>query len=181
MPRSGWGKGLIILLLVLGAGVVGYGVRHLLEVLPCRSWPAASGLVRDASVRRLPGMAGVRDRPCYLPQVVYEYQVDGRCYWADGISPLKLHPVFGIGDELFAGEEQEVAAVVAQYPVDSRVAVRYNPLAPAEAVLDPSLRLPSLLPFLAGLLLVYCAGHLAVFGDVFVRWRTASVARDRQD
>jgi hypothetical protein len=64
----------------------------------------------------------------YQPDIVYEYQIEGRIYHASRIK-------FGL-EERYKSEElarQEAAA----YPVEASVIVSYEPLNPTQAVLEP--------------------------------------------
>ena len=163
---------LMLALLMAGVVVGAYGIHHLLQVLSCRNWPTVAGQVRDSSAKPINAQAPERkSHDNLIPQVVYEYKVDGRAYWSDAICNLKHHRFFGIADAYYAGNEEDVLRLLAEYPTDRKVTVYYNPLHPGEAILDPGLKLPNFLPFILGLLLVYSACHLYLFGNVFARYR----------
>jgi hypothetical protein len=88
-----------------------------------KSWPAVTGrmLVSEVSVRLGKG-------PRNLPDVSYEYEVDGSRYESSRIR-------FGQGRTRFRAQAEEL---VGRYPVGSEVEVRYNPADPGVAVLDTS-------------------------------------------
>lgn len=161
-------------LMVAGTVIAAYGARHLMNVAQCQHWPTVVGQIRDASAKPI---AEHEDIPAHkshdnlVPQVVYEYQVDGRNYWSDAISNLRHHRFFGITDAHYAGNEEQIMALLAQYPLNQDVTVHYNPQRPSEAVLDPGIKLPNVLPFILGVLMMYAACHLYLFGNIFSRHR----------
>jgi len=174
MPKTRFPALTIALLMAAGTGIAAYGVRHLMDVAACRQWPTAVGHVRDASAKPIADHELIPEHKSHdnlVPQIVYEYQVDGKNYWSDAISNLRHHRIFGIADAYYAGNEDEILALLARYPLNQDVTVHYNPLRPAEAVLDPGIKLPNVLPFILGALMMYAACHLYLFGNVFSRHR----------
>jgi hypothetical protein len=92
------------------------------KAMKATTWPTVSGKIQ----RSLVVESGSEDK-AYKPEIVYEYQVNGRYYVGD---------VWRIGSEAYTAREKSEFAV-AGYPPGRPVTVYYNPDEPAEAVLEP--------------------------------------------
>ena len=84
-----------------------------------------SSNVEPYKVLRRGGSSGTMQ--LYRPAVVYRYQVDGRRYESNQITP----------GEVFGSSAPETAErTVRRYPVGRAITPRYNPRNPAESVLE---------------------------------------------
>jgi uncharacterized membrane protein len=99
------------------------------QVSASKSWPATAGTVLSASVelrRSRSGRSGYS--MSHYPVVVYDYEVRGQRYQSSRIGFSEI----GTG---WAGPAQQK---IARYPAGGTVQVYYNPLNPADAVLERS-------------------------------------------
>lgn len=119
----------MILMGAVFAGVIVFAfVVKLLEVRKARTWKTAPGRVVQSKTRphTRRDMDGKSSRET-APDVIYEYEVDGRRYRGTRISFA----------ERITGPDLEAA--LRRYPVGASVQVAYNPLKPSEAVLEREL------------------------------------------
>ncbi len=105
-----------------------------------KNWATANGrvLLSQIEMRRSSGHHGSSP----YPVVVYEYEVMGRRYQSNRIS---------FGTEV--GGSMVAPRVVNQYPAGSSVTVYYNPLNPAESVLEQTSRSSRVLVWVVVLIL----------------------------
>ena len=91
-----------------------------------RAWPSTDGRIVESRVeaRTLPG-----DRPNtrFTPRIAYEYSVNGRAYRSERVS---------FGETFWSLAPQTAQASVSRYPPGAPVAVYYDPVRPAESVLE---------------------------------------------
>ena len=121
------GFGLVIIAVVIAA---------LREAVAMKSWPVATGRILESKVeeyRESAGSSGTfsgsrAKMTLYRPLVRYRYEVEGKRFNGDRITQS---PGLNRGVADFA------TAVTQRYPVGSTVDVRYNPMRPNEAVLEP--------------------------------------------
>jgi uncharacterized protein DUF3592 len=129
---------ILITTLPLGLIAVVLGMqawRGLHRANAARSWPRVTGWVvrsgvRSATVRVRSSISASRYRTAlrYAPQVIYQYEVEGRRYEGE-----RLH----MGDTAMHSGEAVAERSAARYPVGSQVTVYYDPANPADATLDP--------------------------------------------
>lgn len=118
-----------ILLFALGLACVLLAVYYRRKRLKALSWPSVPGKVINSSVLIRTQEDSGDAITTYLPQIQYEYQINGNSY----VSNVWR---FGVG---FATSfrEWEARSAVERYPTGSAIAVFFNPANPAEAVLEP--------------------------------------------
>lgn len=95
-----------------------------------RKWPTTTGrvLFSEVEARRSHSSEGGYST-AYYPNVVYEYQVDGKRYQSN-----QFYVAMPVG----LGFRGAVERKVAQFPVGSMVEVYYNPENPTQAALEPT-------------------------------------------
>lgn len=160
-------KALIIIFLICGAVIAGYGFLRIKEAGKCKSWTVIKGRIMDSFVAEIPDLPNNKTTETSYPDIKYEYSFKGRTYFRHNIGYYGKDTL-GLSDSYYAGTEQEVAAFVSKYQIDSRVDVYVNPDNPAESVLDPGLKLPIFMPFMFGILLLFAAGHIYLFGNFYI-------------
>jgi hypothetical protein len=94
-------------------------------------WPTATGTVVSSSVEpykvlQQGGSSGAT-MTLYRPAVVYGYEVDGRRYESNQITP---------GEAFGSSAPEPAERTVRRYPVGRAITPRYNPRNPAESVLE---------------------------------------------
>jgi hypothetical protein len=112
------------LLLLLGWFI--YSMIGVTKAISTKSWPAASGRVLSAEVKRGTSSKGSAK---FIPEITYSYQLEGKEYQSKKYSSTTAR-----GSSIWAKE------IVSQYPVNSSLTVFYNPKNHAEAVLEPGLQ-----------------------------------------
>ncbi len=149
-------------------GVIGIGVALLVFYLgfdemkviwKCSDWPSVSGTIISSDIRETTewerkGIKTGRDRTLYLPNIHYNYEVQGHKY--------RCHRVFfeGAEDYLDPGNAREI---VTRYPPGKNVSVYYDPGNPQFAVLETGIKFSHLLFPATGLLFILL-GLWALFG-----------------
>ena len=110
------------------------------SVLAMRSWQPTHGRVISAVVReqvvRVPvktSASRYRSAVRYGPAVTYQYQVGGVVYEGSAVDSFEL--------ALLSSEPSDVVKFLKRYPPGQPVVVFYNPVNPAEAVLNPRIGL----------------------------------------
>ena len=114
------------------------------EARRSQDWPSVTGVVTKNAVRTdaRTGTGGSAARARYLPDVEFEYEVDGQRYNGSRFAVLEQ-------------PETERAAVLARleaYPVGEQVEVYYDPADPARALLEPGTPGAMWIPFVFGAL-----------------------------
>ncbi len=129
------------LIIEVGAGIVLGGIGIVLIVLYFRNkskseaskgWPSVSGQVLDRGVKIDTDYDddGV-STTTYLPQITYEYQVNGMSYQSHR---------FAFGSTPGFGNRNKAEAFLAPYAQGRAVKVFYNPEKPDESVLSQQMR-----------------------------------------
>ncbi len=109
-----------------------YGYRLIRKARASAGWPAAQGKIESSTVdvekeRERDSDGDIHYKTKYIPNIVYQYQVDGMDFMGDQIS-------FGSTSSSSPGWAYKMRD---QYPEGSEVAVYYDPEKPQEAVLQP--------------------------------------------
>jgi len=122
--------------LIFGIGVIILGIVYLVSTFVGRrrqesvaDWPTTSGVIRNAYVYRHEKRTSSKTTITYTPVVEYTYLVDGEGYFSN------KHDLSAYVDASFE-EREKAEAIVAKYPLESSVAVHYNPALPQQAVLE---------------------------------------------
>lgn len=104
------------------------------KVFAARKWPRTTGRVISATIeettlRQRVGTSTSRYRwvKRYVPQIVYEFQVDGKIFRGTRVY---------FGEVLFSSDTTSSQRVVEQFPIGSPVTVYYAPDHPEDAVLQ---------------------------------------------
>ena len=141
------GFGLIAI--AIGVALYVFQFRQGLRATASKRWPVSSGTITSSALEKSP--AG---RWRYRAAVQYRYRVGGKEYQSDRI--------FWGGNE---GRQRHMVSVIAAYPEDSKVPVRYDPQNPAEAVLDPAQNIGSR-PLVLYAMAMIALGLFALTGGV---------------
>ena len=116
------GGGIALLLVPLGALLVGVGLFALQRRGASGSWPQVPATIETSEVR--PDSLG--DSPMFKPLVRYRFAAPGGTFTADKLATTgRLYP-----------KQAAAQKVVDRYPVGTTVMARYNPADPAEAILE---------------------------------------------
>lgn len=102
--------GLLLPLAVLGAWMIHYYMAAIGEYISYRSWPTVEGVVVASEIRQTPD---------HLPQITYEYEVDGMHYRQT--TNLET-PMFGSRNQRYS----TALEITDKYPVGRRVLVHYR-------------------------------------------------------
>jgi len=126
----------------------------------CHDWPSVSGTIVSSGIRettewKRKGIKTGRDRTLYLPNVLYNYEVQGNKY--------RSYRVFfeGAEDYFDPGNAREI---VSRYPSGKKVSVYYNPENPQFAVLETGVKFTHLL-FPATGILFFCSDYGRYLGN----------------
>lgn len=105
------------------------------QVFAARQWTRTTGRVISSQVeerlirqRKSTHVASYRWLKRYAPQVVYEFQA-----YKKHFQGTRIH----FGEVLYSSEKGSAERVLVRYPAGSPVEVYYNPVNPAESVLEP--------------------------------------------
>ncbi len=114
--------------IAVGSAIMIFGARQRARAQASRDWPVAEGVVERIEVKRewQNGGRGRSGRWHYSPYVVYAYEVNGIRRVNDRLAFTKTS----------SSKQSPSVRYVKKHPVGSRVGVRYNPLDPADSVLD---------------------------------------------
>lgn len=108
-------------------GFLAYAVYELLLAIQSRKWPVTEGTVIESRVEIDRGTEG---GPSMTAHVSYAYYVDGQRHVSK-----RVH--FGGSNGVLMITSRRAPKVVARYPFDARVSVRYSPSRPDLGVLEP--------------------------------------------
>jgi hypothetical protein len=150
--------GVLIAVGVLGIIAAVFLIRALASIRRARAsraWPSITGTILSSNVvaGRRPGRNGVS----YHPSVMYEYHVNGQRYMGNRIS---------FGAQVGTGISSWAQNKLAQYPVGASVAVHYNPLNPADAVLESGAAASWSMFLIPAILIVAMIVFLVSFGVI---------------
>ncbi|MCP3872656.1 MAG: DUF3592 domain-containing protein [Desulfobacteraceae bacterium] len=149
-------------------GVIGIGAALLVFYLglndmkliwECSDWPTVSGIIISSDIRQSTewerkGIKTGRDRTLYLPNILYNYEVQGKKY--------RSYSVFFEGAVDYLGRAN-AREIVSRYPPGKNVSVHYNPENPQIAVLETGIKYTHLLFPATGILFILL-GLWALFG-----------------
>lgn len=151
------------LLIVAGIGMAIYAKATLGDAKASESWPGVTGQVIYTDVDRVHKMSSTSGSNSseyrYVPEVQYEYQVEGVTYEGDRIQ-------FGSSRERSRFRAQDV---VDRYPITSEVTVYYDPANPSKSVLEPGADLGLTLMPWGGL--IFLIGGIATTIGVYFKGR----------
>ena len=127
-----------IITIIMGIAIIallGRAWRGQRQANAARTWPQTPGRVvasgtreKIVRVRSSTSVASYRNQIFYAPQIVYNYEVDGRHYQHDRLR---------MGDSILTSDHAEAQRNAARYPIGEDVTVYYNPANPADSTLDP--------------------------------------------
>jgi len=114
-------------ILLIGAGLVFYGLRQRIRARASAGWPSVQGKALSAGVKEQVVSSGKTHsrQTWYRPTVEYEYQVDGARYQSNRIA-------FG---NVSSQDEGAAQHILDQTVKSGSVQVYYNPQNPKDAVL----------------------------------------------
>ena len=143
-------KEFLSLTFVLGLAMLWGGVSawRLYRGYQARSWPKAVAIIEASGVSRIPSLQA----SAWMPKVQYLYQVDGTWHRGDRIafeSQLKTNPS--------AAERTR-----AEFVVGHRIAVYYDPRAPARSVLQATIGISDVIFATLGATAAVCLVLLAL-------------------
>lgn len=116
------GAGFAVLMLPLGALLVGAGCFALQRRGSSGSWPQVPATVEASEVKR----DAFGDSPMFKPVIRYRYAAPGGTFTGDKLAATgRLYP-----------KRAAAQKVVDRYPVGTTVMARYNPADPAEAMVE---------------------------------------------
>lgn len=164
-------KVLMFSLLIVGISIAGYGAFHIFSATKCKAWPVVKGRIMDSSVSQISDLPNNKTTETSLPDIKYEYFFDGKSHFNSTIGYYGENTL-GLTDSYYAGTEDEIAAIIAKYPIDAIVDVYVNPENPAESVLDTGIKLPVFMPFFLGVLFVFAGFHMYLFGNFYIHFST---------
>jgi len=95
------------------------------------SWPSVEGRIVSNQVRKKHVDTDDSFRIEYIPEIRFEYQVNGETFTGKRIA---------FGSDPNFGSQRKAEEFLIPYPVDSTVKVFYNPEKPKEAVLTQTMR-----------------------------------------
>jgi len=123
------------LFVVIGAGVLLWGVYVLIRSVESNSWPSVDGVVKTSELGSEDG---------YAAEVTYDYKVNERLFTGNKIRMMKLY-----------GPCDDAQEDLLRYPVGAHIKVFYSPADCSDAVLEPGVHPSSwFLPLLGGLFIV---------------------------
>jgi hypothetical protein len=131
-------------LAVGGLGLIVYGVVAAVTAMRSNGWPVVNGRVTQAQiVFNQDAGAQLQTRQVGL-KFEYAYEVDGKQFTGSRLS-------FGSATFL---QKWTAARIMVHYGVETAVLVYYAPHNPEIAILEPGIKLLSLLPIVSGILLL---------------------------
>ncbi|WP_189072106.1 DUF3592 domain-containing protein [Deinococcus sedimenti] len=126
-PRPGY-PALPLLLLFVGAVLLGFGVWQSGQSLRAAGWPVATGTVTRSQAVPAGRLA---ERRGWRPEVQYTYRADGLTYRGERLNFFRLNTTSLRG----------ARRILERYPVGQPVAVHYDPRRPSRSVLQVGLGL----------------------------------------
>ena len=117
---------------LVGLGMSFLGYRLIRKARESANWPSTPGTIESSTVdvereRERDSEGDVHYETKYIPNIVYQYQVNGMDYAGDRIS-------FSGGS---SSNRTRAYRITNQYPEGAEVAVHYDPEDPQESVLQP--------------------------------------------
>ena len=154
----------IIFFLVSGFIVSGFGVLGIYNAMQCKKWDKVRGHIIGSTVAETLNAPKGFNSAGFVPDIVYEYKYKGQTFFSQTIAFLPGLPS-SLQDAYYASSEDAALEFIKKYPIDSEVDVYVNPDDSNLSIIDTSLQFPVFLLAIFGLLLIYFAVHLALFGD----------------
>jgi hypothetical protein len=125
------GSGTMVLTIVPFAIVavvfVVIALRSQVVVRASGRWETTYAQVIYASVEARRSRSGTGTSTTYYPNVIYQYQVNGQMYQGNRVT---------LGSSIGLGSYSAVQKTVDQYAIGSTIPIFYNPVNPAEAVIE---------------------------------------------
>ena len=115
----------------IGVVLIVQYLRNKQKAQTSTAWPSAPGKITGQKIRIDEIDDDDNSRVRYIPEVHFEYQVDGNLYQGKRLS---------LGSEPDFPSRQKAEAFLGAYPVESVTTVFYNPENPQEAVLSQGMR-----------------------------------------
>ncbi|MCJ8332138.1 MAG: DUF3592 domain-containing protein [Lentisphaeria bacterium] len=115
---------LLSMVVVLGLGLIGFGIGSFVKANQTKTWPIVEGVVSFASIKT------TRDDDDFLrheAEVTYDYELNGKLF-----TNRRIHA--GSSDY---SKKEDAQAVIDDYSVKSKVQIYYNPDNPRDSVLIP--------------------------------------------
>lgn len=128
-----WFLAYVLPCLILLGGLAGlwHSTGYLVDAYRSTSWPRTAGMVIRSELGSESGSVRRVDSTRYWPKIEYEYHVDGQAYQSSNVTLDGLRSSVHVGTG-----KAEADAVLAQYPLDAKVFVHYDPDFPGRAVLQ---------------------------------------------
>jgi hypothetical protein len=155
---------LIGTLIIAGLAISIFGVITIIDARKCASWPVVQGTIIDSFVDDISQSSNKKKAGICTPDIKYEYIYKDQTYFNNTISYFPTKTI-GVRDFYYAAPEAAVCKFVEKYPIASKVDIHVCPYDPNFSILDPSLRTPVFLPIILGILLIYSACHMVIFGS----------------
>ena len=116
---------------VVGTVLIVLYVRNKKKAKASETWPSTEGKIVSHHVRVDYSQDDESNRVDYVPEVHFEYQVEGQSFAGKRIS---------FGSEQSFNKRQKAEMFLEQYPVGQVVTVFFNPEKPQESVLQQTMR-----------------------------------------
>lgn len=143
----------VLPIILIGGGLLYFGLKSRRQAAEAANWPAAVGRVRNASIQHHIHRSGRGVHHSYEPVIEYEYDVAGTIYQGNRVA-------FGA-----SGVSQKSAEdTLAHFTPGSQISVYYNSQNPAEAVLERQAKGGTLMIIIGGLFLGVSLVFLCVGG-----------------
>lgn len=118
--------------LLVGLGMSFFGYRLIRKAQASAEWPTANGTIKSSTVdvereRERDSEGDIHYETKYIPNIVYQYQVEGMDYIGERVS-------FG---GTSSSNQARAYKLTHQYPEGAEVTVYFNPEDPHDAVLQP--------------------------------------------
>jgi len=138
-----------LVFVLVGAGIIAYGIRLIREAKASLSWPVVDGQVLHSEVTSKVERSssssknsGHTYRTVYQVELTYQYDIAGAMHHGSRIT---------VSDGTYS-RHASAMAVAARYPKGAKVTVRYRPDKPEVALLEPGARASTWIVPLAGVL-----------------------------
>ncbi len=149
-----------LIFLAVGIGLAWWGKGMLNEAKASKNWPSVQGTVIHSSVTSYKSTSGSgskkRTTTMYKPNITYRYKVAGQKHIGNKVSMSDG----GSSSTSYAKKAMK------KYPSGATVSVYYDPVLPADAVLEPGATLVSYVPFWFGLVFAFIGG-MTFLGGIF--------------
>ncbi len=129
-----------IIFLLIGGGVLAYGLKEFRDALATRDWPIVQGTITQSQMGAHHSRDSDSPSTTYFADLVYVYEVNGRSYSGKRLSWMEWR-----SNDYGHWEE-----IVNRYPVGAAVEIHHDPANPENAILEPGLVLLNYLPLFLG-------------------------------